>query len=137
MTEYRESNISSAILVSNRGRLAAQRYSCIIRNVVRQLPGGDFGGLAVIALAQVRHHGTPHISRPRIIDHRLEPVAHFDAVFALVGSDEQQHPAIVFLASHSKLFEEVYGIVLDAFAFKRLDSHNRHLRASLLLQLGA
>src|SRR5947208_483093 len=92
--EYRESGAPSGILISRGGRQAAQRNTSIIGNVPGQLPGGDFRRLAIIVLAQVGHHGAPGISRPRIIDHRFSPIAHFAAVFPLVGSDKQPHAAI-------------------------------------------
>jgi hypothetical protein len=69
--------------------LAAKRYPRIVRNILRQLPRGGLGGLAVVALAQEGHHRAAGISRARIIDYRLKPVAYFDAVFALTGSDKQ------------------------------------------------
>src|SRR5207247_2190736 len=103
----------------------------------RDSPCRPLRRLAIIVLAQVGHHGAPGISRPRIIDHRFEPVAHFDAVFALVGSDEQQHAAIVFFTSDSKLLEQIHRVVLDTLAFERLDGDNRQLRAGLLLHLRA
>src|SRR5260370_10876520 len=125
--------------VSNppRWRLAAKRYARIVRDVLCYVPRGNLGGLAVVALAQVGHHRAAGISRARIIDHRLKPVAHFDAVFALVGSDKQQHSTILFLTADAQLFVALHPVILDAFSFERVDGHNCHLRASLLLNLRA
>src|SRR4029077_2032036 len=87
--KYGESDAPSAILISRRRRLAAQRYARIVGDVFCQLPRSDLGRLAVIALPEVGHHGAAGVSHARVIDHRLEPVADFDAIFALGWSDEQ------------------------------------------------
>src|SRR5437016_4757388 len=60
-----------------------------VGQVLCQPPRGNLCCLAVVALPEEWHHRTTRITRPRIIDHRLEPVAHFNAILVLMGSDQQ------------------------------------------------
>src|SRR5437867_666592 len=70
-------------------RLTGQCHPRIVRQVLCQPPCGNLCCLAVVALPEEWHHRTTRITRPRIIDHRLEPVAHFNAILVLMGSDQQ------------------------------------------------
>src|ERR1700757_1851499 len=55
---------------------ARQCYALIIRDVFRQLPCGRRNPAAVISPAEIRHHQTPCIPRPRIINNGFQPVPH-------------------------------------------------------------
>ncbi len=85
--EYREPSAPTLILISRYGRLSAQGNASIIGNVPRQLAGGNLRGLAEITLAEEGYHCAAGVPGAGIVDDRLEAVADFYAVFALVGSD--------------------------------------------------
>src|SRR5216683_1196988 len=119
------------------GLLTTQRHPQIVRNVPCQLPRGNLCRLAVIALAQERHHRSAGVPGARIIDHWFKPVPNLDPVLSLVGCDQQQHAAIVLLASNSQLLVEINRVILHAFTFERANRHNRHLRPGFLFDFRA
>jgi uncharacterized membrane protein YgcG len=59
-----------------------------VGNVFGQLPGGDFYGGGEIILTKERNHGAACVAGASIIDDRFETVTDFDAVFAIVGSEQ-------------------------------------------------
>src|SRR5882724_1999300 len=91
--EDKPESANSAVISANSSqahrRLPAERYARIGGNIAGNLPGTGFGCFPVVALAQVGHHRAPCVPGTRIINHRLQPVSYFDAVLALVGSDQQ------------------------------------------------
>ena len=118
-------------------RLTAQGDIRIVSDVLCQLPRGGFNGVAVIALPQKRHHRTARVARARIIDHRFEAVTHLDAVLAIIRRHQQQNAAIVFLASDSKLPEEIDRIIFDALPIQRTNRNDGELRACFLFEFRA
>ena len=70
------------------GRRAGESYTFVVGNVFGQLPGGDFYGGGEIILTKERNHGAACVAGASIIDDRFETVTDFDAVFAIVGSEQ-------------------------------------------------
>ena len=70
------------------GRRAGEGDAFVVGNVFGQLPGGDFCGGAEIVLTKERNHRASGVAGASVIDDGLETVTDFDAVLAVVGSEE-------------------------------------------------
>src|SRR5229473_6493849 len=117
--------------------LARQRNAAIIRNIFRQHPRRGLDRGAVVSPAQQRHHRAARVSSTRVVNHRFQAVPNFNTVFVLVGSNQEQHAAIVALASHPELLVQIHRKVLDALSLQRMHRNHGDLRASLFLDLVA
>src|SRR6266436_3062603 len=124
-------------LLRGRRWLACQQYAAILRDVFREHPRCCIDCRAVVSLAQQRHHHAARVSGTGIVDHRLQPVPNFNTILVLVRSNQQQHAAIVALASDSELLVQIHRKVLDAFSLQRMHGNDRDLRAGLFFDLAA
>lgn len=94
-------------------------------------------GAAVVADSELRDGFAPKIADESIGENRLQAVADFNAVFALSGSDEDEHAAIFLLRANSPARRKVYRVFVDGFAFERTDGNDGDLRLGFFVQFAA
>jgi len=105
------------------------------------LAGGIIGTLGAVGLARMGNAAVDRlvqsVAGTGIIDDWFEAVTYLDAIFAFVRGEQQEHATIVIFAADAELFVKIDGILLDTFAFERVDGDDGHLRGGLLLEFGA
>lgn len=112
-------------------------HAAIVGDVLGELPSGGFHAGAVITLEKIRAHEAARIAGPSVVDDGFETVADFGPVFAFSRSDEKKDAAIFFFAADAELLVEFVAVLLDGFTLERENGNDGHLRAGLLLELGA
>src|SRR5579863_6613831 len=120
-----------------RRRIAGERDAFVVGNIFCELPRGDFDGRAVIVLPEKGNHGAAGIACTRVINYWFQAVADFDAVLAIVGSEQQEHAGVVLFCAYAEMFEEIDGVVFDGAIVERADGDDGELRAGFLLEFGA
>jgi len=101
------------------------------RNACRQQEQSS----AVIAIAQLGNRLAPEATDFSIRQYRLESVAHFDAIFAILHGEQDQNAAVCRLAADSPLLKQVYGVTLNVGAIERIHRNHSNLRVRLLVDL--
>ena len=118
-------------------RSARESDTFVVGNVLGQLPGGDFDSGADIVLSEEGNHRTTGVARAGIINDGLDAVADFDAIFAIVGSEEQENAGVLLFCADSEMFEEIDGVIFDGATIERANRNNGELSAGFLFKLGA
>ena len=109
----------------------------VIGDEFGDLPGGGFGGLAVITLAKNGNHGAADVTGARVVDDGFEAVADFDAILTVGGSEEEKDAAIVFFTADAELFEDVDGRLFNVLTVERFYGDDGDLDAGFLLDFEA
>ncbi len=97
----------------------------------------DKHSAAVVALFQVGHHLAADVPRASVVNDGLQAVAHFDLVLALLGRQQKQDTAVLFLRTNTELFVEIGSVIFPGAAVEGVYGHDRNLRPCFLLDLGA
>src|SRR5262245_8888891 len=72
--------------------------------------------------------------RQRVGERGLKPTSHFDAHFAFVRCDDEEHAVIELLRANAPVAAELIAIILDGIALQRWDRDHHHLVGALFLE---
>jgi hypothetical protein len=119
------------------GRRPGESDTFVVGNVLGQLPGSDFDGGAEVVLAKERNHRAANVAHASVINDRFEAIAYLDAIFAVVGREEQEDAGVLLFCPYAEVFEEIDGIVFDGAIIERTHGDDGELRGGFLVEFGA
>jgi hypothetical protein len=91
----------------------------------------------VIARSKPGHHLTAEAAYFPVRKNRLQPVAHFNPIFVVSDSEQDEHAPVVVLVADAPALEEPISEVGGLQAFERVDGNYGNLGVSLLVNFGA
>ncbi len=111
--------------------------SGIVRDHFRNACRKQEQSSAVIAIAQLGNRLAPEAADFSIWQYRLESVANFNAVPAILHRKQDQNTSVRGLAADSPLLEKLDSISLDIGTLERVNCDHRNLSVRLLIDLPA
>jgi len=118
-------------------RHSAKRHAPVARDHIRYF-GSEFEQApVVIARSKPGHHLAAEAAHYAVRKNRLQPVAHFNIIFVVSDSEQDEHPAVVVLVANAPALEELISEVGSLQAFERVDGNDSNLGVSFLINFGA